>query len=79
MHGAKPGLTPRRAALAAASPAPPPVSKATPCTAPGEPQLRDGVFNSLSTHEMVRYKWAISRHEIEFHTRLGAGAYGEVA
>ena len=26
----------------------------------------------------MRYRWALAKEEIEFQTRLGAGAYGEV-
>ena len=38
---------------------------------------REG-FNTLTAGDMVRYRWAIQKREIEFQTRLGAGAYGEV-
>ena len=43
--------------------------------APGNP--REG-FNTLTAHDMAQHKWAISKREIEFVTRLGAGAFGEV-
>ena len=43
---------------------------------PGNP--RGGVYNTLSAGDYSRYKWAIKKDEIEFQSRMGAGAYGEV-
>jgi len=57
------------------TPAPATAAPAAVAEAPGNP--REG-FNTLSAQDMATHKWAISKDEIEFVTRLGAGAYGEV-
>lgn len=62
-------------APATAAPAAVTEEEATPREAPGNP--REG-FNTLSAQDMATHKWAISKGEIEFVTRLGAGAFGEV-